>query len=96
MRRTFGLIVLAVALGSAPACLAQDQQQREQERQLQQQQDRQELLPDHGQSDYIRSPAARPRAVLAQKQVAVPKASPDASVQTAPEKTGKPSAAPSS
>ena len=95
MRRTLGLVALAAVLGSAPACLAQDQQQREQERQLQQQQDRQERLPDHGQSDYIRSPPAPPRAMLAQTHVEVPKAKPDASIQKAPEKTDKPSAAPS-
>ena len=68
MRRTLGLVALAAALGTAPACLAQDQQlqqQRAQERQLQQQQDRQEQLPDHGQSGYVRSPPSWPRTVSA-------------------------------
>jgi len=91
MRRTLGLIALAAALGSAPACLAQDQQQREQERQLQQQQDRQEQLPDHGQSDYTRSPPVSPRTALARTHVEVPKPKPDVSIKKAPEKADKPS-----
>ena len=88
MRRTLGLVALAAALGSAPACLAQDQQlqqQRAQERQLQQQQDRQEQLPDHGQSGYVRSPPSWPRTVSAKARVEAPKAKPEASIQKAPE-----------
>lgn len=48
MRRTFGLIVLVAAMGSAPACLAQEQQQQPQrpnDDRLQNEYVRRELAP---------------------------------------------------